>query len=134
MEDLLAKYQPFCVSWLYSVAITIYCHFMQDQLEALDVLKSESSFARAEVSNIILSVYDHNVWCIQFLRVSADYAKLLGHQNPKQKIHYVSKLKDENVTLKQVLFMLRLYHIKIDGTHDLYHSICVCMFTHDIDL
>ena len=38
----------------------------------------------------------------QFLRVSADYAKLLGHQNPKQKIHYVVKLKEENISLKQV--------------------------------
>ena len=30
------------------------------------------------------------------------YARLLGHQNQKQKIKHVVKLKDENVSLKQV--------------------------------
>ena len=35
--------------------------------------------------------------------MSADYAKLLGYHNPKQKIHYVTRLKDENVALKQVV-------------------------------
>lgn len=32
------------------------------------------------------------------------YAQLLGHQNQKQKIRHVVKLKDENVSLKQVGF------------------------------
>lgn len=30
------------------------------------------------------------------------YARLLGHQNQKQKIKHVMKLKDENISLKQV--------------------------------
>lgn len=30
------------------------------------------------------------------------YAHLLGHQNQKQKIKHVVKLKDENISLKQV--------------------------------
>lgn len=30
------------------------------------------------------------------------YARLLGHQNQKQKIKHVVKLKDENISLKQV--------------------------------
>lgn len=30
------------------------------------------------------------------------YAQSLGHQNLKQKIHYVSRLKEENIQLKQV--------------------------------
>ena len=30
------------------------------------------------------------------------YASLLGHQNTRQKIHHVEKLKAENVKLKQV--------------------------------
>lgn len=35
-------------------------------------------------------------------RLSDAYARLLGHQNQKQKIKHVIKLKDENVSLKQV--------------------------------
>ena len=51
VEDLLAKYQPFCVSWLYPIAFSHhYCYYTQEQLEAFDALKSESSFAQAEVS------------------------------------------------------------------------------------
>ena len=30
------------------------------------------------------------------------YAKLLGHQNQRQKIQHVKKLKEENMSLKQV--------------------------------
>ena len=35
-------------------------------------------------------------------KLSHDYAKVLGHQNQKQKIHHILKLKEENVTLKKV--------------------------------
>ncbi len=35
-------------------------------------------------------------------KLSRDYAKLLGHQNHKQKIQHVLKLKEENITLNQV--------------------------------
>lgn len=35
-------------------------------------------------------------------RLADAYARLLGHQNQKQKIKHVIKLKDENVSLKQV--------------------------------
>lgn len=35
-------------------------------------------------------------------KLSDAYARLLGHQNQKQKIKHVMKLKDENITLKQV--------------------------------
>ncbi len=34
--------------------------------------------------------------------MSDAYARLLGHQNQKQKIKHVMKLKDENISLKQV--------------------------------
>ena len=37
-------------------------------------------------------------------RLSEQYARLLGHQNTKQKIQHVKKLKDENAGLKQVSF------------------------------
>lgn len=36
-------------------------------------------------------------------KLSDAYARLLGHQNQKQKIKHVMKLKDENVSLKQVI-------------------------------
>lgn len=35
-------------------------------------------------------------------KLSRDYAKLLGHQNQKQKIKHILKLKDENNSLKIV--------------------------------
>lgn len=35
-------------------------------------------------------------------KLSREYAKLLGHQNQKQKIRHVLKLKEENNNLKQV--------------------------------
>lgn len=35
-------------------------------------------------------------------KLSDAYARLLGHQNQKQKIKHVIKLKDENSALKQV--------------------------------
>ncbi|KAM9849824.1 hyaluronan mediated motility receptor [Aulostomus maculatus] len=35
------------------------------------------------------------------------YARLLGHQNQKQKIKHIMKLKDENISLKQELLKLR---------------------------
>ena len=35
-------------------------------------------------------------------KLNKEYAKLLGHQNHKQKIHYVEKMKMENSSLKTV--------------------------------
>lgn len=35
-------------------------------------------------------------------KLSHDYAKILGHQNHKQKIHHLLKLKEENIALKKV--------------------------------
>lgn len=35
-------------------------------------------------------------------KLADSYARLLGHQNQKQKIKHVIKLKDENIALKQV--------------------------------
>ncbi|XP_030001952.1 hyaluronan mediated motility receptor isoform X2 [Sphaeramia orbicularis] len=40
-------------------------------------------------------------------KLSDAYARLLGHQNQKQKIKHVMKLKDENITLKQEVYKLR---------------------------
>lgn len=35
-------------------------------------------------------------------KLGEQYARLLGHQNQRQKIQHVKKLKDENASLKQV--------------------------------
>uniref|UniRef100_A0A674DJT0 Hyaluronan-mediated motility receptor (RHAMM) n=1 Tax=Salmo trutta TaxID=8032 RepID=A0A674DJT0_SALTR len=43
----------------------------------------------------------------ELTRLADAYARLLGHQNQKQKIRHVVKLKDENVSLKQELSKLR---------------------------
>ncbi|XP_032229781.2 hyaluronan-mediated motility receptor isoform X1 [Nematostella vectensis] len=59
----------------------------KEQLDAFEeekrALLCQSSQAQSEVN-----------------KLSAQYAKLLGHQNNKQKIHHVLKLKQENISLK----------------------------------
>ena len=45
------------------------------------------------------------------------YSKLLGHQNHKQKIQHVKKLKEENVSLKQVLYVCFI----------LLYTCCLCI-------
>ena len=35
-------------------------------------------------------------------KLSTEYGKLLGHQNQKQKIHHIIKIKEENNNLKKV--------------------------------
>lgn len=61
----------------------------QEQLDAYEVekmsLMERSSAAKEEVD-----------------KLSQQYAQLLGHQNHKQKIHHVLKLKKENGQLKEV--------------------------------
>lgn len=74
-EDLYQKVRPF-----------------QEQLDAFEAerlsLMSYSKNARSEID-----------------KLSKDYAKLLGHQNQKQKIHHVMKLKEDNISLKEVNFI-----------------------------
>ena len=43
-----------------------------------------------------------NVFLLKVAKLGQQYAKLLGHQNKKQKIRHVIKLKDENGALKAV--------------------------------
>lgn len=53
-------------------------------------------------------------------RLANQYAKLLGHQNQKQKIHHVAKIKEENINLKKVGFdFLMTIHCV---------GICICHF------
>ena len=48
------------------------------------------------------SVYSVLLFLSQVAKLGQQYAKLLGHQNKKQKIHHVVKLKEENNILKAV--------------------------------
>ncbi|XP_062518821.1 hyaluronan-mediated motility receptor-like isoform X2 [Corticium candelabrum] len=43
----------------------------------------------------------------QMEQLGRDYAQLIGHQNHKQKIHHLQKMKDENFYLKQEVMSLR---------------------------
>ncbi|XP_011609097.2 hyaluronan mediated motility receptor isoform X2 [Takifugu rubripes] len=76
-EELFAKVRPF-----------------QEQLDAFaaerNALLSENGANQEELN-----------------KLSDAYARLLGHQNQKQKIKHVMKLKDENTSLKQELSKLR---------------------------
>lgn len=70
-------------------------------------------------------------------KLSDAYARLLGHQNQKQKIKHVMKLKDENITLKQVIYksntvcLPNLTHFFVSGlstcTSFPFFWLCVCV-------
>ena len=72
LDELEERYRPF-----------------QDHIDGLEgvnlLLRNQTSMAQSEAQ-----------------RLSEQYARLLGHQNQKQKIQHVKKLKDENASLKQV--------------------------------
>ncbi|XP_061169823.1 hyaluronan mediated motility receptor-like [Saccostrea echinata] len=76
-EDLQTKVEPF-----------------MEQLDAFELEKQallgRSNHAQAEMD-----------------KLSSQYAKLLGHQNQKQKIHHVTKIKEENNSLKREMTMLK---------------------------
>uniref|UniRef100_A0A8B9BCZ1 Hyaluronan mediated motility receptor n=1 Tax=Anser brachyrhynchus TaxID=132585 RepID=A0A8B9BCZ1_9AVES len=58
-------------------------------------------------------------------KLSDAYAKLLGHQNQKQKIKHVMKLKEENTHLKQDVYKLRALLAKQKQTNrDLQEQLC----------
>lgn len=75
-------------------------------------------------------------------KLSDAYASLLGHQNQKQKIKHVIKLKDENISLKQVTcksaaarfanFTTSLSSAQLPALHPRLISGCVCAFVGDI--
>lgn len=49
----------------------------------------------------------------QVAKLGQQYAKLLGHQNKKQKIHHVIKLKEENNNLKAVSIQITAVQIPL---------------------
>lgn len=67
-------------------------YFFQQQLDAFEAEK-----------NALLN--EHGAAQEELNKLSDAYAKLLGHQNQKQKIKHVMKLKEENTQLKQVCEM-----------------------------
>ncbi|KAM6469126.1 hyaluronan mediated motility receptor [Liasis olivaceus] len=77
-EDLYNKVKPF-----------------QQQLDAYEVER-----------NVLLN--EHGATQEELNKISDAYAKLLGHQNQKQKIKHVMKLKEENTQLKQEVLKLRV--------------------------
>lgn len=72
LEEIEERYRPY-----------------QDQIDGLEginmLLRNQTSSAQSEAQ-----------------KLSEQYSRLLGHQNQKQKIQHVKKLKDENASLKQV--------------------------------
>lgn len=71
-EEIDERYRPF-----------------QDQIDGLEEL---NHFLRNQTSTAQTEAH----------KLSEQYARLLGHQNQRQKIQHVKKLKDENAVLKQV--------------------------------
>lgn len=69
-------------------------YFLKEQLEAFEqekqILLGRSKNAQLEIE-----------------KLSHDYAKILGHQNQKQKIHHILKLKEENSALRKVSWFLK---------------------------
>lgn len=65
-------------------------------------------------------------------KLSDAYARLLGHQNQKQKIKHVMKLKDENITLKKVKSSSKTSHTFCLWLEFLFFmpffSGCVCVY------
>uniref|UniRef100_A0A7M4FUX5 Hyaluronan mediated motility receptor n=1 Tax=Crocodylus porosus TaxID=8502 RepID=A0A7M4FUX5_CROPO len=86
-EDLHNKTKPF-----------------QQQLDAFEAEK-----------NALLN--EHGTAQEELNKLSDSYAKLLGHQNQKQKIKHVMKLKNENIQLKQEVSNLRTQVAKEKQAH-----------------
>ncbi|XP_050569609.1 hyaluronan mediated motility receptor isoform X3 [Cygnus atratus] len=84
----------------------------QCQLDAFEVEK-----------NALLN--EHGAAQEELNKLSEAYAKLLGHQNQKQKIKHVMKLKEENTHLKQDVSKLRALLAKQKQTNrDLQEQLC----------
>ncbi|NXS00144.1 HMMR protein, partial [Oxylabes madagascariensis] len=94
-EDLHNKVKPF-----------------QQQLDAFEAEK-----------NALLE--EHGAAQVELNKLSDAYAKLLGHQNMKQKIKHVMKLKEDNAHLKQDVSKLRALLAKEKQTNrDLQEQLC----------
>lgn len=87
------------------------------------VLAQEQLNAFAAERNALLSEKGANQE--ELNKLSDAYARLLGHQNQKQKIKHVMKLKDENGALKQVThaFETRAHPFQAQNLH--FNSFCV---------
>ncbi|NWZ24771.1 HMMR protein, partial [Asarcornis scutulata] len=73
--------------------------------------------------NALLS--EHGATQEELNKLSDAYAKLLGHQNQKQKIKHVMKLKEENTHLKQDISKLRALLAKQkQANRDLQEQLC----------
>ena len=70
-------------------SVCIFVLTSQDQLEAFQL---EKTLLLGQTQNVQIDLE----------KLSREYARLLGHQNQKQKIKHVLKLKEDNNALKTV--------------------------------
>ena len=77
--------------------MSLHCCCQQEQLNQYQIDKQ-----------LLLGKSKHNEQELEAL--SRNYAKLLGHQNQKQKIHHILKLKEENMGLKQVCLLCHFWY------------------------
>lgn len=60
---------------------------------------------------------------LQAEKFGEEYARLVGHQNQKQKIQHVKKLKDDNARLKHVSLQ------DVTGIASFHHKECMMLST-----
>ena len=72
----------------------------KEQLESFE-LEKNSLLSKTEASQEEVrreyELISYNNFVIQMNKLASQYSSLLGHQNHKQKIHHVQKLKQENM-------------------------------------
>ena len=85
----------------------------KEQLESFELEKSallsktEASKEEVCYNSLIISL-GFLAFILQMNKLASEYSSLLGHQNHKQKIQHVVKLKQENVQLKSNMDQLKL--------------------------
>ena len=76
-------------------------------------MKSEKDFflkmlAHSMKYNRMIPIFGVSFFSFKMNKLSEKYAQILGHQNNKQKIRHIQKLKEENIMLKNVRIVIRL--------------------------
>lgn len=79
------------------------CSLVKLNDTCVDVLPQEQLNAFSAERDALLNENGANQ--VELNKLADAYARLLGHQNQKQKIKHVMKLKDENISLKQVQWL-----------------------------
>lgn len=113
---------------LYSVKVTDEVDHLKDQLKKLQEEKTKVENEKKQLEIMIgpfmkqLRDYEEERNQLatkkdaiegELYALERKYAQSLGHQNLKQKIHYVSRLKEENIQLKQTIEQLSTENIRL---------------------